>query len=36
MAARLLTTGSRLWTRDKRLAAVAAQRGLTSNDAHGS
>jgi len=29
-------TGSRLWTRDKRLAAVAAQRGLTSNDARGS
>ena len=36
MAATLLTTGSLLWTRDKRLAAVAAQRGLTSNDARGS
>ena len=36
LAATLLTTGSRLWTRDKRLAAVAAGEGLTSDDAHGS
>lgn len=36
LAATLLTTGSRLWTRDRRLAAIAAQRGLTSDDAHGS
>lgn len=31
LAATLLTTGSRLWTRDKRLAAVAAQHGLASD-----
>ena len=36
MAATPLTTGSRLWTRDTRLAAVASQRGLTRDDAHGS
>ncbi|MGH3472885.1 MAG: type II toxin-antitoxin system VapC family toxin [Nocardioidaceae bacterium] len=28
LAATALTTDARLWTRDKRLAAVAAQRGL--------
>lgn len=28
MAATMLTTGARLWTRDKRLAAVAVQHGL--------
>ena len=36
LAATLLTTGSRLLTRDKRLAAIAARQGLTSDDAHGS
>lgn len=30
LAATMLTDGARLWTRDKRLAAVAAQRGLAS------
>lgn len=34
LAATMLTTGSRLWTRDKRLAAVASQQGLTSQDVH--
>lgn len=29
LAATLLTAGARLWTRDKRLARVAAQLGLT-------
>jgi predicted nucleic acid-binding protein len=36
LAATMLTTGARLWTRDKRLAAVATQRGLASDDGHGS
>lgn len=31
LAATMLRPGSRLWTRDKRLAAVATQQGLTSN-----
>ena len=30
LAAALLTAGSRLWTRDRRLAAVAAQLGLAA------
>lgn len=34
LAATMLTTGARLWTRDKRLAAVAAQHGLDSNNEH--
>lgn len=33
LAATMLTTDARLWTRDKRLAAVAAQQGLARNDA---
>jgi predicted nucleic acid-binding protein len=33
LAATMLTTGARLWTRDKRLAAVAAQHGLASGNA---
>lgn len=33
LAATMLTTRARFWTRDKRLAAVAAQQGLTSDDA---
>ena len=33
-AATLLTTGSHLWARDTRLAAV--HQGLTSDDSHGS
>lgn len=28
LAATILSTGARLWTRDERLAAVAAQRGI--------
>lgn len=32
LAATMLTTGARLWTRDKRLAAVATQRGLASDN----
>ncbi len=30
LAATILTTGARLWTRDKRLAVVAAQHGLAN------
>lgn len=33
LAATTLTTAARLWTRDKRLAGVAAQRGLVRGDA---
>ena len=36
LAATMLTTGARLWTRDKRLAAVAAQHGLASGNAQAS
>ena len=36
LAATMLTTDSRLWTRDKRLATVAVQHGLASGDAQGS
>jgi len=36
LAATMLTTGARLWTRDKRLAAAAAQRGLASDDGQAS
>ena len=36
LAATMLTSDARLWTRDKRLAAVAARRGLASRDAEGS
>ncbi len=36
LAATMLTTDSRLWTRDKRLATVAIQHGLASGDAQGS
>jgi predicted nucleic acid-binding protein len=32
LAATMLTTGARLWTRDKRLAAVAVQRGLANGN----
>ena len=32
LAATLLTAGARLWTRDKRLATVAAELGLTSDE----
>ena len=32
LAATMLTTGSRLWTRDKRLAVIAAQHGLSSGN----
>jgi len=32
LAATMLTTGSWLWTRDKRLAVVAAQHGLASGN----
>lgn len=35
LAATMLTTGARLWTRDKRLAAVAVRHGLLRGDAHG-
>ena len=35
LAATMLTTDTRLWTRDKRLAAVAAQHGLAEGDAKG-
>lgn len=35
LAATRLTTGSRLWTRDKRLATVAAQQGLNSGGTPG-
>lgn len=34
LAATLLTTGGRLWTRDKRLATVADQLRLASNNGH--
>ena len=34
LAAVLLTTGSKLWTRDRRLQAVAAQLGLAATPAH--
>lgn len=33
LAATMLTTDARLWTRDKRLATVAVQHGLASSDA---
>jgi predicted nucleic acid-binding protein len=33
LAATMLTTDSRLWTRDKRLATVAIQHGLAGGDA---
>jgi len=36
LAATMLTTGARLWTRDKRLAAVAAQHGLASDNGQAS
>lgn len=32
LAATMLTANARLWTRDKRLAAVAAQHGLASDN----
>ena len=32
LAATMLTTGARLWTRDKRLAAVASRHGLDRED----
>ena len=32
LAATMLTTGAKLWTRDKRLAATAAQHGLAQVD----
>lgn len=32
LAATLLTAGARLWTRDQRLAVVAAKLGLTSDE----
>ncbi len=32
LAATMLTTGAALWTRDKRLAAVAVHLGLTSDE----
>lgn len=32
LAATMLTAGSRLWTRDKRLAVIAAQQGLSSGN----
>lgn len=32
LASTMLTTGTRLWTRDNRLTAVAAQRGLASDN----
>jgi len=32
LAATMLTTGARLWTRDKRLATVAVQHGLARGD----
>jgi predicted nucleic acid-binding protein len=32
LAATLLTAGARLWTRDKRLDAVASKIGLTTNE----
>ena len=32
LAATMLTTGARLWTRDKRLAAVAVRLGLAAED----
>lgn len=35
LAATMLTTDARLWTRDKRLSAVAAQHGLAGGDAKG-
>lgn len=36
LAATMLTAGARLWTRDKRLAAVATQHGLASDIGEGS
>jgi len=36
LAATMLTAGSRLWTRDKRLAVVAAQHGLASGNGRAS
>ena len=36
LAATMLTTGARLWTRDKRLQAAAAQRGLAGDDGQAS
>ena len=36
LAATMLTTDARLWTRDKRLAVVAVQHGLADGDAKGS
>jgi len=36
LAATMLTTGARLWTRDKRLAVVADQRGLASGNGQAS
>ncbi len=32
LASTMLTTGTRLWTRDKRLTAVASQHGLASDN----
>jgi predicted nucleic acid-binding protein len=34
LAATMLTTGARLWTRDKRLAAVSDQLGLARDNGH--
>lgn len=34
LAATLLTPGSRLWTRDKRLLAASAQLGIAANTIH--
>ncbi len=36
LAATMLTSGARLWTRDKRLAVVAAQHGLASGNGQAS
>jgi predicted nucleic acid-binding protein len=36
LAATMLTTDARLWTRDKRLAALAAKHGLASDSGHAS
>ncbi|MEP7180291.1 MAG: type II toxin-antitoxin system VapC family toxin [Pseudonocardiales bacterium] len=36
LAATMLTTGARLWTRDKRLAVIAAQHGLASGNGQAS
>jgi hypothetical protein len=35
LAATLLTPGTRLWTRDKRLAAIAVRQGLASKHHQG-